>query len=160
MVSVSNLTSLSHSSKSDFSTVSEFGLFKSSHTRRRRPLPSQNREKRPRPSLQRKRSVTPTCMPIMLDMTAFFYPVPGTSPAFLIVMSIGGGRPLSEAVTSLIAANHLLHTVLFDIILHRFIFPHSFLPHRNLHLPFKCCQFQTTKGTLRCVAASPLRNTL
>ncbi|KAH9960379.1 hypothetical protein BGW80DRAFT_1363857, partial [Lactifluus volemus] len=66
MVSVSNLTTLSHSSKSDFSTVFEFGLFKSSHTHRRSPLPSQNREKSPSPSIQRKRSVTPTCMPILL----------------------------------------------------------------------------------------------
>ncbi|KAH9958249.1 hypothetical protein BGW80DRAFT_1376660, partial [Lactifluus volemus] len=66
MVSVSNLTSLSHSSKPDFSPVFEFGLFKSSHTRRRSPLPSQNREKRSSPSLQRKRSITPTCMPILL----------------------------------------------------------------------------------------------
>ncbi|KAH9970738.1 hypothetical protein BGW80DRAFT_1328181 [Lactifluus volemus] len=56
-------------------------------------------------------------------MMALLYPIPGTSPSFLIVMSISGGRPLSEAVTSLIAVNRLLHTVLFDIILHRFIFP-------------------------------------
>ncbi|KAH9958244.1 hypothetical protein BGW80DRAFT_164565 [Lactifluus volemus] len=113
MISVSNLTSLSHSRKSDFSTVFEFGLFKSSHTRQRSPLPSQNREKRPSPSLQRKHSITLTCMPILLDMTALLYPIPsvvqGTSPAFLIVISIGGGRPLSEAVTSLIAVNHLSH---------------------------------------------------
>jgi hypothetical protein len=33
--------------------------------------------------------------------------VPGASPASLIAISIGGGRPLSEAATSLIAVNHL-----------------------------------------------------
>lgn len=64
-MSVSSFSSLSsYTSESDISTLFDFGLFKSSRTRRRPPGPSQDKEKKSSPSRQRKRSVTPTRTPI------------------------------------------------------------------------------------------------
>ncbi|KAI0245142.1 hypothetical protein BJV78DRAFT_1288909 [Lactifluus subvellereus] len=66
-MSISSFSSLSsYSSESDISTLFDFGLFKSSRTRRSRRSPgsSRNRDNKQSPSRRRKRSVTPTRTPI------------------------------------------------------------------------------------------------